>query len=83
MAHQALDVKPPSDPKLRTICWVHRNMYQIIKNLPDGLDKEQLFNYLAEAFNYGIRMSNKLTEYSGQKPSKWQPKVFKREDVDE
>jgi hypothetical protein len=47
----------------RTICEVHREMYDIIFELSKRLDTNALLELLEEAFNMAKKMSNKLYEY--------------------
>ena len=49
--------------KKRTICEVHREMYDIIERISEVMDTNILLELLHEANNMAKKMSNKLYEY--------------------
>jgi len=49
--------------KKRTICEVHREIYDIVQNLSDFNKREQVIDLLEEAFLMAKKMNDKLFEY--------------------
>jgi len=68
--------REPGSQKHRTICEVHREMYQELLRLPNtyDLDKQRrarLMALLKEAFPMGKKMTNKLRQYSKGYDAGW------------
>jgi len=59
----------------RTICEVHREIYDILLDLPDGEKKEQAIDLIEEAFKMAKSMNRKLFEYK----SDWDKGVYKKQ----
>lgn len=72
-----MDHKPITDKffgnknKGRTICQCHREIYYILTECPEKLDRA--IELTKEAYTYGIKMSKKLHEYAGKE---WRKDVF-------
>lgn len=74
-SHPDLYTYVPKQTKHRYICHAHKDLYDLlIAALPEGNDKEKAIELLEEAFDYGIRMNNKLKEYAGKE---WKKYVYK------
>lgn len=55
----------------RTICEVHRQMYDVIElNIGKGEIKDKLVRLLEEAFQLGVKMGDKLREHHDEQ-EKW------------
>ena len=72
MGHVKLGEGDSKRGKFRSICSIHQEMYQILNEMPDSSDKKNLLALLQEAFDCGIRMDRKLTEYA----NKWKGEVY-------
>lgn len=47
----------------RYICYAHKDLYDIlVKHFPEGKEKDRALKLLEEAFDYGVRMNDKLIE---------------------
>lgn len=55
----------------RTICEVHRCLYDDIEALPEGPAKERMVQHVEEAFLLGKKMDAKLRQYQGKHPDWW------------
>lgn len=76
MGHVKLGEGDPKRGKFRSICSIHQEMYHILKEHNELEDQQELLDLLEEAFNCGIKMDRKLTEYA----QKWKTNVYKRRD---
>ena len=63
--------REPGQQSHRTICEVHREMYQLVMQLDDWEMKDALLPLLREAFGYGKKMTNKLRQYSKGYDAGW------------
>lgn len=58
--------------KFRTICEVHREIYDLVfDNMPDGLAKQDIENKLEEAFLMAKKMNDKLRQYKYNYDDDW------------
>jgi len=58
--------------KFRTICEVHREIYDLIyDNMPPGQTKEDIENKLEEAFLMAKKMNAKLRQYKNNYDDGW------------
>ena len=58
--------------KFRTICEVHREIYDIVyDNMPDGPAKQDIENKLEEAFLMAKKMNDKLRQYKFDYDDNW------------
>lgn len=56
----------------RTICEVHREIYDLVcDHMPDSKDKETIENKLEEAFNMAKKMEKKLRQYKFNYDDGW------------
>jgi len=55
----------PVAAKIRTICEVHRDIYDEIESIEDEEKKKILINLLQEAYGMGKKLALKLFEYKG------------------
>lgn len=63
--------------KFRTICQIHREVYALLHGEGQTFkNKDKMDSLLREAYEAGISMDRKLTEYAG-KPQEWKRKTFK------
>lgn len=58
-------------PSLRTICEVHREMYDIICEMNDNNEKNLLQEKIEEAFNMAKKMDAKLRQYKFNYDDDW------------
>ena len=58
-------------PNFRTICEVHREMYDIICEMNDDDAKNLLQEKIEEAFNMAKKMDAKLRQYKFNYDDKW------------
>ncbi len=73
MVHQALDVDIfRRNENKRYICEIHRDMYDIL--IQEQKNNKQLLDLLFEAYESGVKMSQKLHEYAGKE---WIQTTFK------
>lgn len=68
--------REPGQQKYRTICEVHREMYQEIQRLPntyslDKLRRGKLLELLKTAFGMGKKMTNRLRKYKYDYDEGW------------
>jgi hypothetical protein len=72
MVHQALDAKDfVRNENKRYICEIHRDMYELLQK--EKIPKKKLIALLFEAYDSGVKMSQKLHEYAGKE---WIPSTF-------
>lgn len=78
MNHESVTTSPNPIGKFRTICFIHRLIYDGILN--ETKTKEEILELLEEAFSCGLRMNNKLLEYSktAKKKKKLKEELFER-----
>lgn len=64
--------KTDKTQKFRTICEVHRELYDLIyDNMPDGQVKQNIENKLEEAFLMAKKMNAKLRQYKHNYDDGW------------
>jgi len=68
MTHVPLN-KFKAKGRFRTICQVHKELYDVIKDNPKAVE------LLEEAYDCGVRMNNKLYEYAEKK---WKKETLER-----
>ena len=72
--HKPIQDDTDLNPKKRTICRCHVELYHTIKDLNiDEETKQRLLDVTEEAYGYGIKMNDKLREYAGKT---WHKDVF-------
>ena len=77
--HNPIEDEILYDVPKRTICRSHVELYQRIKNLNiNKTEKDILLKTVKEAYHYGIKMNDKLVEYSGKT---WHDDVFDMVDI--
>lgn len=57
--------------KFRTICEVHREIYDIMQQFPDSPEKQDIENKLEEAFLMAKKMNAKLRQYKFNYDDGW------------
>lgn len=64
----------PKQTKKRYICHAHKDLYDLLcTSMPEGKEKQDAIMLLEEAFNYGVKMTEKLRKYAGKE---WKKDVF-------
>lgn len=63
--------KSDKSQKFRTICEVHREIYDLIYELPDSERKNQIEEKLEEAFLMAKKMNAKLRQYKNNYDDGW------------
>jgi hypothetical protein len=63
--------KSDKPQKFRTICEVHREIYDLIHLLPDSEQKNQIEEKLEEAFLMAKKMNAKLRQYKNNYDDGW------------
>lgn len=74
--HVKLGEGDPTKGKWISICSLHQQMLQIIKTLPDDGTRRILIDLLSQAFDCGVKMDKKLSEY--KKAKEWKPETYKK-----
>jgi hypothetical protein len=65
-------LKSNKPQKFRTICEVHREIYDLVyDNMPDNKTRELLEEKIEEAFNMAKRMNAKLRQYKFNYDDDW------------
>lgn len=63
--------KSDKSQKFRTICEVHREIYDLIYELPDSERKNQIEEKVEEAFLMAKKMNAKLRQYKNNYDDGW------------
>lgn len=72
MVEKKYSVKDPVVSKFRTICEVHRELYEkIIGSNLNKEEKNKMVNLLEEAYEMGKKMNNKLRQYKFNYDDAW------------
>lgn len=72
------DLPNYENARFRTICAVHREMYQcIVSTFPDDVYRQIVLEKLGEAYDMGVRMNDRLKKYS---EGSWKGQVFELND---
>jgi len=58
-------ISDPVSSKFRSICEVHREIYDEVIELPDEEKREKIIDLLQEAYIMGKKIARKLFEYKG------------------